>query len=248
MSTGPKPAAPHDELVLFRDDQDRTLAAMHELEAALAAPAPGREPAWRDAVLAALGALDDATTTEAVNAARLDSLVFDIARVHPRLRSRVHGLRAQYSHVRDNIASLRRDLEDSKDTLPDFADLRHRLSWLLTTLRHQRARESDLILRGVLRRLRRRCRTRPKSHAEDAPTRPSSARDSSNPLASSDRRLLRNDRLHPPITSSMFAQMRCVSVSSPRLVSHTSRPATVSPSDLCVDLGYGSIREAVGTR
>jgi len=145
VSTAPRPAAPHDELALYRDDQDRTLAAMHQLEAALAAPAPGREPAWRDAVLAALRVLDDATTTEAVNASRFDSLVLDIARVHPRLRSRVHGLRAQYSHVRDNIASLRRDLEESTDSLPDFADLRHRLSWLLTALRHQRARESDLI-------------------------------------------------------------------------------------------------------
>jgi hypothetical protein len=27
----------------------------------------------------------------------------------------------------------------------DFADLRERLAWLLTALRHQRARESDLI-------------------------------------------------------------------------------------------------------
>src|SRR5690349_13257489 len=104
-------AAPTTELELYRDDHDRTLAAMHQLEAALAAPAPGREHAWRNQVLATLAALDDATASETVNAARADSLVAAIARIHPRLRSRVHGLQAQYNHVRDSITSLRRNLE-----------------------------------------------------------------------------------------------------------------------------------------
>lgn len=128
-----------------RDDQDRTLVAIHRVEAALESAAPGRERPWRDELLAALRVLDDSTATEEANAARPDSLVSDIARIHPRLRSRVHGLRAQYRHVRESIASLRRDLEEPDDAVPDFADLRHRLSWLITALRHQRARESDLV-------------------------------------------------------------------------------------------------------
>jgi hypothetical protein len=33
-----------------RVDQDRTLAAMHRLEAALGSAAPGREGSWRDEV------------------------------------------------------------------------------------------------------------------------------------------------------------------------------------------------------
>jgi len=37
-----------------RLDQDRTLLAMHQLEAALSAAAPGREATWRDDVLAHL--------------------------------------------------------------------------------------------------------------------------------------------------------------------------------------------------
>ena len=34
---------------------------------------------------------------------------------------------------------------DDNDNDNDYADVRQRLSWLLTALRHQRARESDLI-------------------------------------------------------------------------------------------------------
>jgi hypothetical protein len=38
-----------------RVDQDRTLLAIHELEAALAAPAPTRQARWHETVLGALG-------------------------------------------------------------------------------------------------------------------------------------------------------------------------------------------------
>jgi hypothetical protein len=129
-------------------DRDRTLAAVHRLEEALASPGPGRREPWRRDVLAALDELDAATRDEEANAARPDSLLSDIARNQPRLRHRVHGLRAQYRHVRDTIAHLRAELADpASDT--DIADVRHRLAWLLTALRHQRARESDLIYEAL---------------------------------------------------------------------------------------------------
>lgn len=125
-------------------DQDRTLAAVHDLEAALATAAPGREAPWRDAVRAALDVLHTAATEEERSAAEPDSLLSDIARTQPRLRNRVRGLRAQYRQVRDAIDALRPDLDDSAGN-PDAADIRQRLAWLLGALRHQRARESDLI-------------------------------------------------------------------------------------------------------
>ena len=67
--------------------------------------------------------------------------------VVPGLRSRVGGLRAQYQQILNDVASLRRGVEVAAkhDTETDYDDLRHRLSWLLTALRHQRSRESDLI-------------------------------------------------------------------------------------------------------
>ncbi|MGH2722028.1 MAG: hypothetical protein ACRDJO_10560 [Actinomycetota bacterium] len=128
-----------------RADQDRTLEAMQRLEAALESAAPGREGRWRDEVTAALRILDEATTEEAENANRPDSLLSDIALTQPRLRTRVRGVRTQYRSLGDTLRSLRQELEGPDDAAPDFADIRQRLAWLLGALRHQRARESDLI-------------------------------------------------------------------------------------------------------
>src|SRR3954452_17091399 len=86
-----------------RADQDRTLAAVHRLEAALSGAATGREPSWSTDVAAALAALDQATGDEERNAAEPFSLLSDIARTQPRLRSRVRGVRAAYRQVRDTI-------------------------------------------------------------------------------------------------------------------------------------------------
>jgi len=126
-------------------DQDRTLAAMLELEVALEDAAPGREPAWRAGVLTALAVLDDATTDEYTNAVSPDSLLSDIKRTQPRLRTRVRGLRTQYEQLRHAIGAIRVELADPDQEVGDYADVRQRLAWLLTALRHQRARESDLI-------------------------------------------------------------------------------------------------------
>jgi hypothetical protein len=137
--------AQHAGLDIRQTDQDRTLAAMQALEAALGAVSPGREHPWRDDVAAALAVLEEATRDEQANAAHPDSLLSDVARTQPRLRNRVRGLRAQYGQLCDAIDSLRHELGDADDAVPDVADLRQRLAWLLNALRHQRARESDLI-------------------------------------------------------------------------------------------------------
>ena len=127
-----------------RADQDRTLDAVHQLEHALAAAAPRREDEWRNEVLAALDILEQATAEEERNAALPESLLSDIARTQPRLRNRVRGLRVQYRQLRDSIAAVRHELQEP-DAHIEVADLRQRLAWLLGVLRHQRARESDLI-------------------------------------------------------------------------------------------------------
>jgi hypothetical protein len=129
-----------------RIDQDRTLLAMHELEEVLGTAAPAREERWQEAVVHALSVLDEATRDEATNAEQPDSLLSDIAFNQRRLRPRVRGLRAQYRQLTESIDALRREFEQSSDgAAVDFADIRQRLAWLLTALRHQRARESDLI-------------------------------------------------------------------------------------------------------
>lgn len=126
-------------------DQDRTLLAMQQLEAALAAAAPHREQAWQDRVRAALDILAGAVASEARNAGQPDSLLSDIARTQPWLRNRVRGLRLHYRQLHEAITSLHDELDQPGQAPTDPADLRQRLSWILSGLRHQRARESDLI-------------------------------------------------------------------------------------------------------
>jgi len=138
-------ASQREGLEARRLDQERTLAAMHRLETALESAAPRREGTWRDEVMAALNVLGEASTEEADNAARPGSLLSDIAHNQPRLRNRVRGIRTQYRQLRERIAELERELHQSEEAPPDFADLRQRLAWILTALRHVRARESDLL-------------------------------------------------------------------------------------------------------
>jgi hypothetical protein len=117
---------------------------MHRLEAALAEAAPGREGAWRTAVVEALVELEAVTADEQANAERPDSLLSDLARNQPRMRNRARALRLQYAKVRDTVSALLHELRSGDDAV-DYADVRQRLGWVLTALRHQRARESDLI-------------------------------------------------------------------------------------------------------
>jgi hypothetical protein len=126
-------------------DQDRTLQAMHRLEGALSEAAARREEPWCASVLEALSVLEEVTTEEAENAKRPDSLLSDLARNQPLLRNRARAVRLQYEKVCDTIVSLRQELEEHGDAAVDYADVRERLGWVLTALRHQRARESDLI-------------------------------------------------------------------------------------------------------
>jgi len=125
-------------------DQDRTLAAIHQLEAALAEAAPRRERQWRTSVASALAELDEATAQEFQNAEEPDSLLADIKRTQPRLRTRVRGVRAHYRQLRESITAVRGELEEPGDQT-DFAEIRQRLAWVLTVLHHVRASESDLI-------------------------------------------------------------------------------------------------------
>jgi predicted nucleic acid-binding Zn-ribbon protein len=138
-------ASQREGLETRRSDQERTLAAMHLLEKALESAAPRREGNWRDEVMAALTVLGKATTQEAENADRPESLLSDIARNQPRLRNRVRGIRTQYQQLRERMGELDRELHQPQNAMPDFADLRQRVAWVLSALRHVRARESDLL-------------------------------------------------------------------------------------------------------
>lgn len=125
-------------------DQDRTLDAMHALEAALALPAPGRQCSWHDEVLGALRVLADAVRVEADNAAMPDSLLSDLSRTQPHLRNRVRGLRIEYRQLQEAIEKCRNALAGETGR-SEVAEVRNHLARLLNGLRDQRAKESDLI-------------------------------------------------------------------------------------------------------
>src|ERR1700756_1563587 len=114
---GPEaPAAEQQGRINRRDaDQDRTLLAMQELEAALGAAAPRREEAWRNEVRRTLAVLGEAAREEADNAAQPASLLPAIARTQPWLRNRARGLRIHYRQLRDAIAALQDELDHPAD-------------------------------------------------------------------------------------------------------------------------------------
>jgi hypothetical protein len=142
---GQVPEAQHPQARQRNADQDRTLLAMQQLEDALGAAAPRREQAWLGDVRHAVTVLGEAAREEADNAGQPDSLLSDIARTQPWLRNRVRALRIHYRQLTDAITALRHELEGTSGQNVDFTDIRQRLAWVLAGLRHQRARESDLI-------------------------------------------------------------------------------------------------------
>ena len=135
---------PQKDALNVRDaDQDRTLRALHRLERAAGRPASAGP--WNQETLAALVALDEATSDEQTNANEPDSLLSDIARTQPRLRNRVRGIRAQHAQIRQIIVDLRKDMTETEFSDRDNIDLRREIARLPSILRYHPARESDLI-------------------------------------------------------------------------------------------------------
>lgn len=91
-----------------------------------------------------------APTEEAENANRPDSLLSDIARTQPRLRTRVRGVRTQYRSLGDMLGSLRQELEGPEDACPTSPTSASALRGS-SAQRHLRARGVRPHLRGVLR-------------------------------------------------------------------------------------------------
>jgi hypothetical protein len=131
-------------------DRDRTLEALHALEAALGTAAPGREADWFDQVIGAFTTLESAISSERDESLRADSLLSMIGQTYPRrFGSRVRQLRDQIDDIIRQLEFLRAQLERLDRDEVDFADLRQRLGWLIRAIHHRRARESDLVFEAV---------------------------------------------------------------------------------------------------
>ena len=136
-------AEQRDALATRQTRHDRTLEAVHQLDAALVAAATGRVSVWRRNVADALELLADAVTMESRAQALPDSLLSDLARTQPRLRNRVRGLRGDFARLGRQINDALHTLCDTDDV--GIAETRMHLGRLIAALQLARARESDLI-------------------------------------------------------------------------------------------------------
>jgi nucleotide-binding universal stress UspA family protein len=136
-----------------RGEHDALLIAMHRLEAALAAAAPGREQAWNARVLKDLGGVQECLAQHVTSAEAPDGLLAEIDLTWPTLVHRVDQLRREHADLLQQAAALRRRVEEywcvewttEVDGRPETADIRQQAARLLGALRDHQAREADLI-------------------------------------------------------------------------------------------------------
>jgi hypothetical protein len=137
-----------------RGEHDALLVAMHRLEAALAAAAPGRESAWNARVLKDLGGVQECLARHVASAEAPDGLLAEIDLSHPTLARRVDRLRHEHADLLQQAGALARRVEEfwcvewatGTEERPDTADIRQRAARLLAALRDHQAHEADLIL------------------------------------------------------------------------------------------------------
>jgi hypothetical protein len=129
-----------------RAQHDALFDAIHELEAALASAAPGREQAWNRRDVERLRTVADRLDEHARAAEAADGLLAMIGAAQPRLLHRVERLRREHGDLLEQARALLRRLErHGADESPDFRDIRRRTTGLLGALCHHRAAATDLI-------------------------------------------------------------------------------------------------------
>jgi hypothetical protein len=133
-----------------RGDRDRALDAMRTLEAAAGQAGPGRDQAWREAVIAALGQLLGALTEQQATYEDPASLMAQVAQDEPRLRTWVRQLQRRWRELADSTRDQMQALQAAeREETPSVADVREQLCWLMNALHHHRAREADLIFEAL---------------------------------------------------------------------------------------------------
>lgn len=131
------------EVEKSRARSDRLLTAIHDLERSLASAAPGREPLWGSRVNDSLSLLREAMRERIESD---DGLFSDVEVAAPHLWCRVEKLRAEYASLRRRVTELMAEFDGpGEDGIADYRDIRERVGWLLTALRHQQSRENDLV-------------------------------------------------------------------------------------------------------
>lgn len=129
-----------------RAEHDALLGAMHRLEAALAAAAPGREQPWNERVCADLAGVQAELQNHVASAEGEGGLFAEIDLTRPTLVRQVERLRREHRDLLQQAEALRRQVTHyGPEETPRFADTRQQAARLLEALRHHQAREADLI-------------------------------------------------------------------------------------------------------
>jgi hemerythrin-like domain-containing protein len=137
----------HDELgTRTAGEHDAILAAIHRLERALAAAAPGREADWAQQVDTELHEVRTQLVRHQRSAEEADGLFAELERAAPQMAYRIGKLRAGHAAVIDELDGLRASIERfRRDGVGTFDAIRRRAAALLTELRAHQAEEVDLI-------------------------------------------------------------------------------------------------------
>ena len=132
-----------------RTQHVRLVFAIQRIEASLGHAAPGRESQWQEEVSKALDLLIAAMKESRDCVCRDDGLIEEIKIEKPFLMKRIKNLRAEFDGLFNQAAALQDQIKDAcndQDTQQiSFVDLRQRIGWLLSGLRHHQAKEADLI-------------------------------------------------------------------------------------------------------
>lgn len=130
-----------------REEHDALLVAIHRLEAALAAAAPGREHEWGARVRDDLRLVQEALERHITSAESLDGLFAEID-LNPHMTGRVEQLRKDHAKLLRQVSDLQEEVEQFwcvEWTTPDFGAVRKHAADLLRALRKHQAQEADLI-------------------------------------------------------------------------------------------------------
>jgi len=150
--------------------QDVLLPPVERLEAALSAPAPGRERDWAGAVAAALGGVVEALRRHVSDTDAAGGMFSMVDLTRPTLVRQVGALRQEHMAFLEQGSALRQEVKSAArafeppapaggtgslpapaaaETIPDFGALRERLGQFAAGLKHHRDDETGLVLESV---------------------------------------------------------------------------------------------------
>ena len=133
-----------------RTQHVRLSFAMHRLESCLGHAAPGRLEAWCDEVHSSFDLFITAMRESQECVINDKGLIEDIKTNSPHLLHRIDELANEFNGLLEQSVSLQKEISQIKDANhANFADLRQRFGWLLTAVKHQQAKEVDLVYEAL---------------------------------------------------------------------------------------------------